>query len=186
MSQIRQPLSRWKRFGRPILSAIILFHLIVITVWAFPVDTPLIVNLRRAVSPYMLWSGLFQRWNLFSPEPVKIDVYVDAQVTLRDGVQRTWTFPRMEDLSYAQRYAKERYRKFVGEYLRVDSYAALWPDAARHIARKYANPANPPVLVVMSRHFSQVEPPRPDGPVRHTPWVRIPFYVYVVKAEDLR
>ncbi len=186
MSQIRQPLSRWKRLGRPVLSAIILFHLIVITVWAFPVDTPLIVNLRRAVSPYMLWSGLFQRWNLFAPEPVKIDVYVDALVTLHNGEQRAWTFPRMEELSYAQRYAKERYRKFVGEYLRVDSYAALWPDAARHIARKYANPANPPVLVVMARHFSEVEPPQSGGQVHHTPWVRVPFYVYVVKPEDLR
>jgi hypothetical protein len=38
----------------------------------------------------------------------------------------------------------------------------------------------------MARHFSQVEPPQPDRKVRRTPWVRVPFYIYVVKAEDLR
>ena len=162
-----------------------MFHLIAITVWAFPIDTPLTIKMRNAVSPYMLWSGLFQRWNMFAPEPVKIDVYFQAEVTLHDGEKRTWTFPRVENLGYARRYAKERHRKYE-EYLRQDAYAGLWPDAARHVARAFANPLNPPVLVLLVRNFSQVQPPVPGGAVRRSPWTRAPFYLYVVKSEDLK
>jgi hypothetical protein len=184
-SKIRSSASLWKRWRQGFISAFIAFHLIAISVWAFPMDTPLIVKMRDAISPYMLWSGLFQRWNMFAPEPVKVDVFIEGDVTLHDGEKRSWTFPRMENLSYAQRYAKERSRKFT-EYLRMDTESGLWPDAARHIARLFANPANPPVLVVLVRNFSQVEPPLPGGAVQRTPWSRVPFYVYVVKSGDLK
>lgn len=140
---------------------------------------------RHAVSPYFLWAGLFQRWNMFAPEPVKVDVYLQGEVTLHDGEKRTWTFPRMENLSYSQRYAKERHRKFQ-EYLRQETYQGLWPDAARHIARKFANPMNPPVLVLLLRNFSEVQPPGAGAVVRRTPWAHAPFYLYVVKTEDLK
>lgn len=133
----------------------------------------------------MLWSGLFQRWNMFAPEPAKIDFYIQAEITLHDGEKRSWTFPRMENFSYAQRYAKERYRKYM-EYLRQDNYSALWPDAAKHIARFYTNPSNPPVFVILSRYWSEITPPRPGGAFQRTPWSRVPFYVYVVKPDDLK
>jgi hypothetical protein len=168
-----------------VINALLLFHILAIACWAFPIDTPLIVNLRNAVKPYMLWSGLFQRWNMFAPEPAKVDFYIEAEITLHDGEKRTWIFPRMEKLSYAQRYAKERYRKYM-EYLRQDSYSALWPDAARHIARFYINPSNPPVFVILARYWSEIGPPGYGGALQRSPWSRVPFYIYVVKPDDLK
>jgi hypothetical protein len=133
----------------------------------------------------MLWSGLFQRWNMFGPEPDKIDFYIEADITLHDGEKRTYVFPKMEDLSYGRRYAKERHRKYI-EYLRQDNLSALWPDAAKHIARFYINPSNPPVFVILVRYLSQVSPPGRGGALERTPWSRVPFYVYVVKPDDLK
>ncbi len=174
-----------QRIERAVVSAFLLFHILAITCWAVPIDTPLLIALRNAVSPYMLWSGLFQRWNMFAPEPAKVDFYIEADITLHDGEKRTYVLPRMEKLGYAERYAKERYRKY-SEYLRQDNYSALWPDAAKHIARLYANPSNPPVFVILVRYWSQISPPSPGGGLQRTPWSRVPFYIYVVKPDDLK
>ena len=46
----------------------------------------------------------------------------------------------MEELSFRERYRKERYRKFE-EVLQDQQNEALWPDVATHIARLLKSPA---------------------------------------------
>jgi hypothetical protein len=132
----------------------------------------------------MLWSGLFQTWNAFAPAPKAINSYVEAIVIYKDGAVRTWKFPRMEQLGLWERYHEERYRKFV-ENLKEDSSAPLWPDAARHIARLNNVPSNPPQIVMLIRHWSDIVP-RPDGSYRpEAGHVQI-FYEYNVTPQDLK
>jgi hypothetical protein len=166
---------------RSAISAFLAFHLLAITCWAIPLDTPLMVAFRNAVRPYFLWSGLFQAWNAFAPAPKALNSYVEAIVIYHDGRVLTWKFPRMEQLSLAQRYYRERYRKFV-ENLKEDSSVALWPDAARYIARLNNNPSNPPEIVMLIRHWTDIVPP--PAPPAGQPHVQI-FYEYKVKPADL-
>ncbi len=133
----------------------------------------------------MLWSGLFQTWNMFAPEPMKLNGYVEAEVIFRNGDSRVWSFPRTERLGVIERYRKERYRKFGNEYLRMDAYSGLWPDTARFIARANRQRSNEPAIVILNRYWSQIRPPGPDGSLRADPWMRARFYVYVVKPGDL-
>jgi hypothetical protein len=176
------PARDWNPLKRTAISAFLAFHLVAITCWAIPLDTPLIVAFRNAVSPYFLWSGLFQAWNAFAPAPKALNSYLEGIVIYHDGRVLTWKFPRMEQLPLAQRYYRERYRKFV-ENLKEDSNVALWPDAARYIARLNNDAFNPPEIVMLIRHWTDIVPP--PAPPADRPHVQI-FYEYKVKPQDLK
>src|SRR6201985_661708 len=131
---------------RGVISAFILFHLLVITVVAVPLKA--FAGVKELVMPYMRWSGLFQSWDMFGPDPVKVNTYVKAVVISRDRHMQVWSFPKMEDLGLEERFRKERYRKFL-EVLPLPQYAPLWPGVATHLARLLNNPADPPDKILL-------------------------------------
>ena len=139
-----------------VISIFILFHLIAITCWALPVNWPLVVGVRQITRPYMLWTGLFQTWDMFAPNPPPTNTYVKA-VVITDHHIHVWAFPQMNQLSFAQRYQKERYRKFV-ENMLLEQNAALLPDVVRHIARFYNSPSDPPEKVMLIKFQSDITP----------------------------
>jgi hypothetical protein len=168
---------------RVAISAFLLFHIVAITCWCIPLDSPLIANFRDLVRPYMLWSGLFQGWDMFAPSPRNINSYLQAVVISKDGRTQTWKFPRMEHLGFGQRQFKERYRKFA-ENVQKDANSALWPDVARHIAR-LNNPSAPPAIVLLVRYWSEIKPPSAGGPYHPEPWHAHIFFEYNVKPQDI-
>jgi hypothetical protein len=119
---------------------------------------------------------------MFAPSPKTINSYVEAAVIHKDGRTQLWRFPRMEQLGLTQRYYKERYRKFAEN---LNANVALWPDAARHIARLNNDGSNPPAIMVLIRHWSDIVP-RSDGSYHQEPWHAQIFYEYNVKPEDLK
>lgn len=90
------------------ISAFLLFHILAISCWALPLNNPLISSFRYLIRPYFIWSGLFQSWDMFSPDPKRVNSYLEAIVIYKDGSSTLWSFPRMELLSPNERYAKER------------------------------------------------------------------------------
>jgi hypothetical protein len=138
-----------------LISAFILFHLLLITVVAVPLQA--FAGVKDLVMPYMRWSGLFQSWDMFGPDPVKVNSYVKAVIISRDRHMQVWSFPKMEDLGFGERFRKERYRKFL-EVLPQPQYAPLWPDVAVHLARSLNNPADPPEKVLLIEFQSDIHP----------------------------
>jgi hypothetical protein len=165
------------------VNAFLIFHLVAILCWSMPLGNPLVVACRNFVRPYMIWSGLFQSWDMFSPTPKTVNSYVEAIVLYKDGTTRNWAFPRMEQLSLTGRYFKERYRKYT-ENLKEDSNKALWPDAARFIARQNNNGPTPENMILLVRALSDIVP-RNDRSYQPSPWNAHVFYGYKVKPEDL-
>jgi hypothetical protein len=173
-------------FGRRILiNAFLLFHIVAITCWCIPLNSTLLSECRALIRPYMLWSGLFQTWNMFAPVPKRLNAYIEASVILTDGQVQTWPFPRMEKLGYFERYRKERYNKFA-ENLREDAKSGLWPDAARYVARLYKNPSNPPKIIVFVRYWSEIRRAAWNGFEIPEEWHQHVFFEYDVQPEDLR
>jgi hypothetical protein len=146
---------------RRAISAFILFHLFVITVVAVPLKA--FSGVKELVMPYMRWSGLYQSWDMFGPDPVKINAYVKAVVISRDRHMQVWSFPKMEDLGLRERFRKERYRKFL-EVLPQPQFAPLWPDVASHLARSLNNPTDPPDKVLLIEFQSDIHPQGDDSP----------------------
>lgn len=176
-------MSRWLRPKRYAISAFIAFHMIAIACWAIPINGSLITACRSALRPYFVWSGLFQSWDMFSPIPKRANVYMEAVIIREDGSTQLWTFPRMDLLSLTGRYFKERYRKYE-ETLDNDTFALLWPDAARHIARMERGNGSPPQSVMLVVRSSRIIP-RSDGGYDRGPWNATVLYKYDVQPEDL-
>lgn len=149
-----------------LIHAFVLFHLAAAVVWAFT-DSPPRTKLERAARGrfafYMFPTGLWQAWDMFAPNPALANVYLEAEVTFRDGSRTMWKFPRMEQLGYWERYRKERYRKWANE--RVASAgegpggALLCNAAARFAARQVERPDNPAVSVNLVRYRAEIPPP---------------------------
>jgi hypothetical protein len=175
------PLQKIKRIA---INAFLLFNILAITSWCIPLNSPLIANFRDLVRPYMVWSGLFQTWDMFAPSPRNINSYVEAVVIYKDGRTQTWRFPRMEKLGFPERDFKERYRKFA-ENVENNANSALWPDVARRIARLHENASNPPALVLLIRYWSEIKPPSAVAAYRPEPWRANIFFEYTVKPQDL-
>ena len=172
-----------QRLQRRVISVFILFHLIAITCWAVPLDSLPIRTVRRLVRPYMLWTGLFQSWDTFAPNPRPVNSYIKAVVTTQNHHIKVWTFPRMEELSFSERYSKERYRKFA-EVLSDPSSAALWPDVADHIARSFTSQTDTPNKVLLIQFRADIKPGT-DGPYDQIPKSSI-FYEKYLQPGDLK
>jgi len=120
---------------------------------------------------------------MFSPVPKNANVYVEAIIIYQDGDTQTWAFPRVEHLSLAERYSKERYRKYI-DNLKDDNYSALWPDAARYVARLNNTRTSPVKMVLFVRYWSAIIR-HSDGSFSSDPWNEHVFYSYAVAPGDL-
>lgn len=175
--------TRFVPIRRAAIQSFLAFHLLTISCWCLPLTTPLAVLCRSAVRPYFLWAGLFQSWDMFSPNPKDTNSYIEAIILYEDGSTRTWAFPRMERLSLEQRRYRERYRKYV-ENLKEDRNAALWPDAARCVARLNDTGPYQVEMVLLVRYWSHLVP-RPDGSFGAAPWYQQVFYAYRISPGEL-
>ncbi len=178
----RQAARRMRRAqSRKILSALILFHLFAVVIWLLP-GSALTEKFLPRVRPYMTATGFMQSWYMFTPNPIHIDVTVEARITYADGKVRSWSFPRMVDMGYVERYRRERFRKFI-EVAHQDRYRFLWPTLARYAARRNnTDPRNPPKSVELIRRFLAVPPP----PIPLSRYQFHTFFTMPVKPQDLR
>ena len=166
---------------RVAINVFLIFHLVAITCWCMPAPDALVSAIRERIAPYMLWSGLFQAWDMFAPQPKNANTWVEAIVLYADGNTGVWKFPRMEQLSLSERYIKERYRKYT-DNLKEDPFAALWPDAARKIARLNNTGPSPVRMVLLVRHWASIIP----GSEVASPENQNVFFSYQVRPEDLK
>ena|SRR5580700_7488347 len=175
---------RLQRIKRSAISIFIVFHLVAIVCWSLPTNNSVVHFVKESVRSYFVWSGLFQSWDMFGPDPKSVNSYLEAVVIYDDGTSQLWSFPRMEVLSYTDRYFKERYRKY-GENLQNNEFADLWPDAARYIARLNSTSTHRVEKVMLVVRWSAIIP-RSDNTYDRGPWDVNVFYTYTVKPEDLQ
>lgn len=137
-------------------------------------------------SPLMYYpgvTGFWQYWDMFSPNPASVDLYLEADVTFQDGKVTRFKYPRIFNLPIHEKYFKERYRKFY-ENANSDAQASTRPFVAQRIALECFNdPNNPPTKVTLIRFFDTVEAPD----VKQNPeYTVVPFFDYQVDLVKLR
>lgn len=169
---------------RIIVSMALVIYICACIVWMLP-ESRFRNALYDILKVPMLYTGIWQNFAVFSPNPRLNNMYLSAVVTFEDGSTQYFEFPRNDKLALWQRPQKERFRKFGLDNLYYDQHRVLWPDAARYVARQVREKA--PVLVALQRHWQDLPPPErglgnplPDEYGLHT------FFVYRVKPEDLR
>lgn len=131
---------------------------------------------------YTMFSGFWQYWDMFSPNPASIDFYGTAEITYKDGTKMPYTYPRMYELDNAHKYVSERYRKFY-ERAHLEQYRWEWPIFAQRVALvNYTNPNNPPVEVSLTRHWLFIAPP---GKPQKTEYSSYKYFTYKVDQAKL-
>jgi hypothetical protein len=172
--------TKWKRL---IVNVFISVHLVFLLIWTLPFNARWDLRAKSIIAPYMNLSGLNQGWNLFAPEPQSINAYLVAEIAYRDGQSKTWKFPVPQDFGIFRRYFMARQLKWSADNLRLDDNHALWPDAARYVARLNNQPDNPPVAVTLIRHWSFIPPPQSGQPET---WSQFAFFKYTLLPGDLQ
>lgn len=125
-------------------SAIIFYSFLTLMMLALtfnvlPSQTPLDNNLKPLIDISIRNLGLWQKWNMFSPNPTREDVTMFARVTMENGETKMWSPIRMAELSNSEKYLRERWRKWGMDNIRADSHQALWPSLGRYIERSFAS-----------------------------------------------
>ncbi|MBS1705401.1 MAG: hypothetical protein JST40_05975 [Armatimonadetes bacterium] len=133
------------------------------------------------VGTYLMTTGLWQYWDMFAPNPMSNDFWVEAKVDFTSGTKSGF-IPRMSQLDFFTRYRKERYRKF-GERIHQDENKWAWPYWAQGIARQaFRDTGEAPLRVHLIRHWRfLLGPTKPLPPYKETE-----FETYEVKPEDLK
>ena len=174
----------WKR---RIISVFVAFHTVAFAIWTAPIELPGSAEIKRIIKPYLLFTGLFQAWDMFAPDPTRLNGHLEATIIFKNGDRQLWSEPRLPQLGYFERYQKERYRKFMEEHLWLDAQSDLWPDAARHLARMFHHDAqNPPVVVELTRHWTMILPPGEHGEFRSEDPSEYTYFSYEVEPGDLQ
>lgn len=140
-----------------IVVGFVAFHLLVISLFGLPINIFPFPLLRNLVAPYMRCVGLNEQWDTFAPNPKSAELYLKAVVVTLKENTRIYSFPRMEELSFSERYRKERYRKFTESVLCNDC-SGLWPDIEREVARRSIDLTDPPDRVILLKFESPVDP----------------------------
>lgn len=173
--------------SRLFLKLFLVFHLFAIISWSLP-SSALRTKLIEPFEKYMLWSGLWQGWDMFAPNPQKINFDLIARITFQDGSVKEWVFPQLHKMPAGRRYVMERWRKWR-ERVRLNDYKAIWPDAARYVARRHRDPQNQPVLVELARFWGETPPPLPGDyqPLTNTSSFthHYTFFTYRVRPAEL-
>ena len=145
------------------------------------------LNLRHSLRPVLEGLGLYQTWNLFSPEVRATNFYVSALIEYEDGGLKMVEFPRMNLLSFAERFQKQKMRKLFVDCWASPEMKPFREDEARYVARLSTSASAKPKTVRLTLNWSPVPGPehfvkRQDVPPEHN---RDTYFIYHVKAEDL-
>jgi hypothetical protein len=144
----RAEASVWGRRAILALVAVLLAAQLATHLPASPVREALRPSADRAVRLL----GSEQAWGVFSPDPRRISIDIEARVTFADGTTATWAPPQGGPVITNLRYY--RWRKWM-ERVRADDARGLWEPTARWVADEHRDGPSPPVRVDLVRHFRQ-------------------------------
>lgn len=166
-------------------------HLTCIVVWSIPSDALWWKRLKQVIEPTMLFTGLWQGWDMFSPEPLSINARLTAELTLKDGTMQEWKFPEVASMGPVDAFYGERWRKWAIDRVRLDENAKVWPDTARYVLRHASiNAENPPTELKLVRHWRTIVAPANSwlklGDENTTTENHYTYYTYKVSEKDLQ
>jgi hypothetical protein len=155
--------------------------------WTMPVNLfpPKLVIDRVAGTPLLLL-GLWQAWDMFSPDPRTADICVEMRCTSRDGTTDRRMLTDMVAMGYPERWQKDRWRKYFNDHLRMDDEHVLWQPFAEYAARRLREEGDDPATIELVRWWRNCEPaisPELRADVRNTPWQSHLFHRWGVPRE---
>jgi hypothetical protein len=117
---------------RYLLNACIALIVAVITLDTLPQSPG---ALRRKLTPILARLGINQGpWELFAPDPDRINSRLSAEITYHDGEKRTWHGPDWSTVSIWEKWVGHR-RLEWDDHIVLRSVVPTWGPWCRHLAR---------------------------------------------------
>jgi hypothetical protein len=169
---------RIRRFERCLLNAVLFVTVSGVILLNMP-DSSIKRRLLPTVRPYVTALGLNQAWNLFSPDPSRRSLFVEARLRFADGSIDTLAVPEGDPWIGDKRFY--RWRKWQRR-VRLDSNRELWPATAIYIGAPYLIDPRGLVSVGLIRRWS--ETPEPWGAEKRV-WQEFEFFELDVRGQAL-
>jgi len=121
--------------------------------WVFIQNDRYLHSPSSPLSQYFIWTGFWQYWDMFAPNPSNRDYYIDFLVTFADGSTKTVEYPRIANMSLPMKYPFERFRKF-SERITAPNQSFTWGPIVNKIAADvYTETNHMPVRVALKQHY---------------------------------
>ena len=143
------------RIPRGVASLLIAYFLGGLAVWNMP-DSVVKSRLWPWFGPQLHYFGLWQGWNMFSPNPMNTNIEIEAAVLYADGVTRPFLFPALGRQNALDAFMAIPMRKMLVE---LPQHAWALPDMARFVARKADTRGYRPVQVTFTCFSAPLPPP---------------------------
>lgn len=160
---------RMRQFERWLLNAVLFVTVSGVILLNMP-DSIMKSRLLPAFRPYVTALGLNQAWNLFSPDPSRRSLYVEARLRFADGSIDTLAVPEGDPWIGDKRFY--RWRKWQRR-VRLDRNRELWPATAVYIGAPYLVDRRGLVSVGLIRRWSHT--PEPWG-IEKRVWQEFEFF----------
>jgi hypothetical protein len=168
--------------------AVTIYFVAVIS-WSMPSPSPLKTRIDSTSQFVFTFFGLWQRWNMFAPLPRDQDRYISARFNYGNGSFRVLELSNMSKMSFAERWQKERWRKYFNDKIFSADSSAEWPLLARWLARNDQELGAKPVSIEFFRHWRPTLPlasPASRPELSKTTWQFEKFYSYSIVSEEAK
>lgn len=171
-----------------VISGFIITYLFFTTIWLLP-ETKFKERFLEPVKFHWFYWGLDQNWSLFSPSIRDLNFHTTVTVRFKNGMLMLWEPPRMNKLDLAERFRREKFRKWGIDNLPWPDYKMLWPDLARHVGKKLYTAENPPEMLSLNLYWTRFPAPEtkvvPAGELKDV-FEQSTIFDYKYKPEDFR
>jgi hypothetical protein len=131
---------------------------------------------------YLTFVNQTQFWNMFCPEPPRVDSYISATIYFENGETKQFSFPRVSEQAMFS-WSRHRWRKYQ-ECLEQERSGDMGQDAARYVARQFKAEASHPTRVVLYLNERPVPPSR--AAAASAAYSHKVLVTYPVKIEDMK
>lgn len=143
--------------------------------------------LIQPVQPFLGAFGLWQAWNVFSPEIRKENYHLFAIINFTDGSMSIWEFPRQENKTGIEQLRAHRHRKWSQDRVKNNTFGLVMPDTARYLARLHKDRNNPPVSITIAMLSANIPEPRKGSQEPLPPHSKATtLFTYKIREGDLQ
>jgi len=167
-------------FRKNFIRVFIVIQITVLFAWTAPkykIFNWWVIPLRKAVTPFMHYSGMWQSWGMFAPHPRMIDISFTAVATMKDKSKRIWSIPSPINFGFFERHAIDRYRKWANDRIKASDEDTC-NEVGRFIKEQLDEPNNPVESIVLIRGQKRISLENPKDPE----WSEGSFFHYVPKG----
>jgi hypothetical protein len=152
---------RWTA-QRLAISLFLIVHLFMVGVFNLP-NCFLRQRLFLVAAHYIIPLGLDQSWGMFAPNPVMHAKTMEVLTVDKNGIQRTFAFPKMTDFTVWQAMPRVRHSKFTSN-CGQPMQTAFREFAVRHAIRQLKIPADAFPVEAELLYQTYETPPLGDEP----------------------